>query len=444
MPPAARDLLATADASALRANPGARAAFLDALETASRAVGLSAVDIRAMVGRTERLRPLVANALTLLDFAAANARPLSDDLRSALTEAASAVGAGTATVRQEQAFLKAYEELTLTLSPITAETLEVSTTRLPSPGEILRGLQAGTPPKWTLGRFINASVFLVVLVGAGVSLAYYYVGASALVKFRDLQKAEAILKDKEASARLDVTDKKSAISAATQRAAQGNASAADKQDVGTAEANHDRSAATLEALVAERAAVAAELRSVPERLGRWAMQPCLSKNPIFNLALCAGVDEPQRAAAEVRFAAAAAARAASSSAEAASSEPQRRSGAEVVDVEAARTVVSRLNDVYLPLLLGFLGAHAYILRRMSKDISERAFAKGSAFNHIVRIGLGALAGLASTWLLAPEVVGGASFKALPVWALAFVAGYGIELVFAFMDRIISAFTGPSK
>ena len=111
-------------------------------------------------------------------------------------------------------------------------------------------------------------------------------------------------------------------------------------------------------------------------------------------------------------------------------------------MEAARTVISRLNDVYLPLLLGFLGAHAFILRRMSKDITDRTFAKGSAFNHIVRIGLGALAGLASTWLLTPDVVGGASFKTLPIWALAFVAGYGIELVFAFMDRIIAAFTNP--
>lgn len=444
LPPAERDLLATADASTLRADPGERTAFLGALETVSRTVGVSAADIRAMVGRTERLRPLVANALTLLDFAAANARPLSDDIRSALTEAASAVGAGTATVKQEQDFLKAYEDLTSALAPITAETLEVSTTRLPTPGEFLRGLRAGAPPKWTLGRFVNASIFLIVLIGTGISLAYYYVGASALAKFRDLQKAETSLKDKEAIARLDVTDKKSALVAAKLRAAQANASAADKQDVSTAETNLDRSATTLEAIVAERTAVAAELQSVPERLGRWAMQPCLSTNPIFNLALCAGVDEPQRAAAEVRLSVAAAARAASSAARPAMNEPPRRSGAEVVDVEAARTVISRLNDVYLPLLLGFLGAHAYILRRMSKDISDRAFAKGSAFNHIVRIGLGALAGLASTWLLTPEVVGGASFKALPVWALAFVAGYGIELVFAFMDRIIAAFTSPSK
>ena len=442
LPPAERDLLAAADASTLQASPAERAAFLGALEAVSRAVGVSAADIRAMAGSTERLRPLVANALTLLNFAAANARPLSDDIRSALTEAASAVDAGTATVKQEQDFLKAYEELTSALAPITAETLEVSTTRLPTPIQFLRGLRGDAPPKWTLGRFINASIFLIVLIGTGFSLAYYYVGASALAKFRDLQKVETSLKDKEAIARLDVTEKKSALSAAKQRAAQGNASAADKQDVTTAESNLDRSAATLEAIVAERAAVAAELHSVPERLGRWGMQPCLSTNPIFNLALCAGVDEPQRAASDVRLPAAASA--ASSAAMPAMREPPRRFGAEVVDVEAARTIIARLNDVYLPLLLGFLGAHAYILRRMSKDISDRAFAKGSAFNHIVRVGLGALAGLASTWLLTPEVVGGASFKALPVWALAFVAGYGIELVFAFMDRIIAAFTNPSK
>jgi hypothetical protein len=30
-------------------------------------------------------------------------------------------------------------------------------------------------------------------------------------------------------------------------------------------------------------------------------------------------------------------------------------------------------------------------------------------------------------------------SSMPIWTLAFVAGYGTELVFAFMDRIISAF-----
>lgn len=443
LPPGARDLLATADPSTLRANPGELTAFLGALEAVGKTVGVSAADIRAMTARTERMRPLVASALTLLDFAAANARPLSDDIRSALTEAASAVSAGAATVKQEQDFLKAYEKLTSALAPITAETLEVSTTRLPTPTEFIRGLRAGAPPKWTLGRFINASIFLIVLIGTGISLAYYYVGASALAKFRDLQKEEASLKDKEAIAYLDVADKRSANLIAKKRAAEGNASAADLQDARTAAADLERSEAALRAIVAERAAVTAELRSVPDRLRRWAMQPCLSTNPIFNLALCAGVDELQRATAQA-LVTAMTDRAASSAASTAMSDSPQRSATEVMDVEAARTIVSRLNDVYLPLLLGFLGAHAYILRRMSKDISDRAFARGSAFNHIVRIGLGALAGLASTWLLTPELVGGASFKALPIWALAFIAGYAIELVFAFMDRIIAAFTTPAK
>jgi hypothetical protein len=31
-------------------------------------------------------------------------------------------------------------------------------------------------------------------------------------------------------------------------------------------------------------------------------------------------------------------------------------------------------------------------------------------------------------------------KNIPAWALAFIAGYGIELVFSFLDRIIGAFS----
>jgi hypothetical protein len=36
--------------------------------------------------------------------------------------------------------------------------------------------------------------------------------------------------------------------------------------------------------------------------------------------------------------------------------------------------------------------------------------------------------------------GGEAFSNLPSWALAFVAGYAIELVFSAMDRIVAAFT----
>jgi hypothetical protein len=49
-----------------------------------------------------------------------------------------------------------------------------------------------------------------------------------------------------------------------------------------------------------------------------------------------------------------------------------------------------------------------------------------------------MAGIASSWLLSPKDV--AALSSVPAWALAFVAGYSIELVFSFMDRIVTAFS----
>ncbi|MFP8778131.1 hypothetical protein [Hydrogenophaga sp. RWCD_12] len=431
LPHKERDLLFTIDASALRGDPQKCGEFLSAIEVVSRTLGVTAAEIRAIARRIDRLRPMVSNSLTLMDFAAENAKPISDDIRIALTDAASAIDSRSITIKQEQDFLKAYEKLTTTLAPITAETLEASTTRLPSFGEILNGFRRGNLPKWTLGRFLNVSILLLVLASTGLCLAYYYGGVSTLQSYRELQKEESRLKANETVARLDLAEKTSAFAAAQQRSNLPNASAADVHDLKTAKANLDRSTDKHKASVEERQVVATQLQGMPQRIGFWASQPCRSKHAIFNFVLCVEMHQQQSTAA---FPA--------PSIDGTATQESRPSDSDAVNVEVARTVISRLNDVYLPLLLGFLGAHAYILRRMSREITERAFARGSSFNHIVRVGLGALAGLASTWLLTPETVGGNSFKALPVWALAFVAGYGIELVFAFMDRVIGAFTGP--
>jgi hypothetical protein len=59
-------------------------------------------------------------------------------------------------------------------------------------------------------------------------------------------------------------------------------------------------------------------------------------------------------------------------------------------------------------------------------------------HHLARLSLGALAGIAAGWLIAPEQHG--LLKAVPAWTLAFLAGYGSELVFALMDRIITSLT----
>jgi hypothetical protein len=58
-------------------------------------------------------------------------------------------------------------------------------------------------------------------------------------------------------------------------------------------------------------------------------------------------------------------------------------------IEAARATVARMNDIVLPLLLGWLGAHAWVLRRMTVDIAAKALAKGSMLSTLVRLSLGA-------------------------------------------------------
>jgi hypothetical protein len=55
--------------------------------------------------------------------------------------------------------------------------------------------------------------------------------------------------------------------------------------------------------------------------------------------------------------------------------------------------------------------------------------------------LGMLGGMVVAWFVAPTAADGL-FKSLSPFALAFLAGYSIELVFAAMDRFIAAFTKP--
>jgi len=434
--------LIEADATKLVGDTTARDTFLVAFASANQAIGVGASQIRTQSARTARLRRLVEDSRTLLDFAASNGKTVDDATRNDLVAVANAVDAGTTTVEEEQTFLKAYEDLTKALAPITVETLEASTTKLPTFADLRPGGGITRVPIWTLGRFINVAVFVAVLIGTGITLGYYSVGSTGLAKYRDLLANQVTLKKKEVDAYRD-----RAIKEAASKGKAGSAQTSEEEATlrgAVAQAHED-----FDAILRQQEAVRVELQTVPERLGRWAMQPCLSNNPIFRSALCPGVDEPDREVAAKREASAAVTRAASAPALSFPSyepavDPRAQLRGSLVDVEAARTVASRLSEVYLPLLLGFLGAQAFILRRMSKEITERTFAKGSAFNHTVRIGLGALAGLASTWLLTPEGVGGTPLKALPTWALAFIAGYGIELVFAFMDRIILAFTAPTK
>jgi len=100
--------------------------------------------------------------------------------------------------------------------------------------------------------------------------------------------------------------------------------------------------------------------------------------------------------------------------------------------------VSFVGKFLLPLLYGMLGGVAFVLRRLSDDSQSEAVVRDPRNRYSLRVPIGALSGLAAGWILQPEA--GNTVVALTPFALAFVAGYSAELVFAAMDRIVAAFT----
>ena len=390
------------------ASPGPdNTAFLQALKTAAAAVPFAPASLVASLLRQTRLAPMAKDAQVLLEFAAANSKKVDDENRKALLASIEAINKGTPSLENEQAFFKSYEALTTATAPVTADTIAASQTKLPS----LRVFLQGKDNAWngwenlTLGRFFDAMIFVLVLVATGVALGYHSVGSEAAKRLKDLDVQLAttaidIAKNADlAKLRSAVLERKKAEKPSFST----DVLEADQKALDDAQRDLTTSKALKGKLDEER-------NALPGRLWHWSQQPCAL--PMVKVALCSSVD-----------------------AVASGQEPN----SDIARVAPATTVIGWMNQVVLPLLLGWLGSYAYVVRRMTADISAMAFAKASTLRHITRLALGALAGIASGWLLTPEAVSG-QLKNTPAWVLAFVAGYGIELVFEFMDRIIGAFT----
>jgi hypothetical protein len=96
----------------------------------------------------------------------------------------------------------------------------------------------------------------------------------------------------------------------------------------------------------------------------------------------------------------------------------------------ARFMIDALQRFVLPFLYGFLGACVFILRRMSVEIEESSFKSTIEFR--IRRWLGGLAGVAIGFGLL-----GASNLGITPAALAFLAGYSVEVIISAMDRFVS-------
>ena len=105
----------------------------------------------------------------------------------------------------------------------------------------------------------------------------------------------------------------------------------------------------------------------------------------------------------------------------------------------SRSILEILSQYILPLLYGLLGSLAYILRKLSREIQNVTFTRGSEIGYSLRWPLGMLGGVFVGLFFDPADLPG--FAAITPLGLAFLAGYGVELLFTGLDRMVGAFTG---
>jgi hypothetical protein len=117
---------------------------------------------------------------------------------------------------------------------------------------------------------------------------------------------------------------------------------------------------------------------------------------------------------------------------------------------AAQFILQPIQQYILPLLYGWIGALAYVLRSINREIADITYTNQSKEHYRLRTQLGALSGLAVGWFLSVDVEHYAtqpslSFGNLSPLALSFLAGYSVELLFSAMDKIVEAFSAkPSS
>jgi hypothetical protein len=112
--------------------------------------------------------------------------------------------------------------------------------------------------------------------------------------------------------------------------------------------------------------------------------------------------------------------------------------------ERANQAVTILQVYILPLVYGLLGAYAYVLRELIRENRERTYRSESETAYRMRVILGLLAGLAIGWFARPESDSTGIVAKLTPFALSFLAGYSVEVLFSAMDRFVSAFGSVSQ
>jgi hypothetical protein len=105
---------------------------------------------------------------------------------------------------------------------------------------------------------------------------------------------------------------------------------------------------------------------------------------------------------------------------------------------SAQFVLNILQTYVLPLLYGWVGAMAYVMRSLIASVQNRTFRREHEVEYNLRTYLGLLSGLAIGWFVGSGV-GKENVASLAPAAISFLAGYSVEILFSMMDRLVAAF-----
>lgn len=106
-------------------------------------------------------------------------------------------------------------------------------------------------------------------------------------------------------------------------------------------------------------------------------------------------------------------------------------------ISEVRMITANLGAYLIALTMGLLGALTFIMRSLSQQLREHTYVPVPISEMLVRLCLGAIAGVFGS-LLASS--GDPAFKSLPPMFIPFVFGYGIEILFSMLDRVVRSFT----
>jgi len=113
-------------------------------------------------------------------------------------------------------------------------------------------------------------------------------------------------------------------------------------------------------------------------------------------------------------------------------------------LKTATFVLHALQIYLLPILYGLLGATTYVLRTLARQIRDLTYTPESDIGFRLRMNLGALSGLAIVWFIKDGGNVQLPLASLSQFAVAFLAGYSVELLFTAMDRFVSVFSDNPK